>query len=203
MRDSDTIELGLFGTWPIAAVYDGGGGSGWSPEECRAEARTVFLETKTGDPQEALRSLLNDMTREMRAEFDYFRSLRAAAETSGEAAAEQESDGVAARLARADVKAAVDAMSLIVRTLEKVDALQRQIARDRDNESQRHADAPDYEEAKKRLLAIVEQRVSDRVQASLAERDPGQVLAGASGDDAGTTAGTKIATGPPGPCPDD
>jgi hypothetical protein len=112
------------------------------------------------------------MAGEMRAQFESFRKLRVAADIVAKANAEgASSDDAAAKLARADIKAAVDAMSLIVRTLEKVDALQRQIARDAELENDRHADGAGYEDAKARLLAIIEQRVADRVEVVLGQRD--------------------------------
>ena len=166
MRDLETFDPTLFSDWPQAAVYDGGGGPGWSAEQCRHQAKSFALETKAGDPQQQLRTLLNDMTAEMRAQFDLFKTLRTAAE-----AASQGDDEAAAKLARADIKAAVDAMSLIIRTLEKIDALQRQIVRDQELESERNPDDSGYEAAKARLLVIIEQRVNDRVEAILAERD--------------------------------
>ncbi|MDE1186288.1 MAG: hypothetical protein PW844_07410 [Pantoea sp.] len=180
MRDLDSFDTTLFGAWPQTAAYDPGGGSGWSAEHCRLAVETVFLETKSGDPQQQLRALLNDMTAEMRAQFDLFKRLRTAAE-----AVSQGDDEAAARLARADIKAAVDAMSLIIRTLEKIDALQRQIVRDQELESERNADETGYEAAKARLLVIIEQRVNDRVEA---------ILAGRGRDGAENT----DATGPPG-----
>jgi hypothetical protein len=178
MCDIETLDLSLFGAWPKASVHDGSGGSGWSDAECRGEAEAYLLETKSGEPQEALRTLLNEMTLEMRAEFNLFRALRATAEETASANAGEGGDEAAAKLARADIKAAVDAMSLIVRTLEKIDALQRQINRDRELESERHAEAPGYEETKTRLLAIIEQRVGDKVQAVLAERKAGASVNG-------------------------
>lgn len=181
MTDLENFDPALFGAWPKVAVYDDSGGSGWSAEKCRQAAELFVLETKSGDPQAVLQTMLNDMTGEMRAQFDLFKTLRAAAEPVS-----QGDDETAAKLARADIKAAVDAMSLIIRTLEKIDGLQRQIARDRDLESERHADESGYAEAKKRLLVVIEQRTHDRVEAILAGR-----LESATE--------TADATGPPGP----
>ena len=145
---------------------------GWSGERCHREVDALFLETKSGGPGEALWAFLQDMAGEMRAQFESFRKLRVAADIVAKANAEgASSDDAAAKLARADIKAAVDAMSLIVRTLEKVDALQRQIARDAELENDRHADGAGYEDAKARLLAIIEQRVADRVEVVLGERE--------------------------------
>ena len=174
MQEFDGFDPTLFGEWSRVAGYDGASGGnpdrvGWSADECRRQVAFFGLETKAGEPEEALRVLLNDMTREMRAEFDYFRTLRSAAELAGQAG--EGSDEAAVKLARADVKSAVDAMSLIVRTLEKIDSLQRQLARDREAEAERHADGPGYVENKRRLLAIIEMRAEDRANAIVAERD--------------------------------
>lgn len=190
MQDFEGFDPKLFGYWPNAPAYRGDG-DGWSAEECRAQAAAFMLETKSGSAEDALRTLLNDMTGEMRAEFDYFKGLRAAAETSGRALAEGAGDEAATKLARADVKLAVDAMSLIVRTLEKIDSLQRQMARDRETEIERHADGPGYDEAKRRLLVIIEQRAEDRARAIVAERDLQRAAADLAPD------AIAAATGPP------
>jgi hypothetical protein len=182
MSDIETFDPALFGSWPPLlghlamrernAMDDLGG------TEC------FFLETKTAEaPQEALRILMNDMTQEMRDQFDYFRKLRTAAEemTGGDG------DDAAAKLARADVKAATDAMSLIVRTLEKVDSLQRQLSRDRDLEAERNADRPGYEHAKAKLLELIEQKANERAEAIIAEhRLDAETAAGFDSDDGGT-----------------
>jgi hypothetical protein len=140
----------------------------------------LFLETKTAEPpQEALRILMNDMTQEMREQFDYFRKLR----TAAEGMTGVDIDDAAAKLARADVKAATDAMSLIVRTLEKVDCLQRQLSRDRDLEAERNADRPGYEDAKARLLELIEQKANERADIIVAERRYDTEGRAASADD--------------------
>ena len=92
------------------------------------------LETKSVESgilaAEELRRLLNEMMVEMHEQFSTFRRMRESA-----AGALSDGDEAAQKLARADVKAVTDAMSLIVRTLEKVDSLQRQLARDREIEA--------------------------------------------------------------------
>ncbi|WP_205908856.1 hypothetical protein [Metarhizobium album] len=153
------FDAGLFGTWPAAPVYDGRSTAEREAEDgLQAAARRVVLEVKSReDGGEDLRLLLNDMTREMRAQFDYFRQLRGAAErlTDGEA------DEAAAKAARADVKAATDAMSLIVRTLEKVDALQRQLAHDRAMEAERHVDTAGLADARTYFLSLIDSRAAE------------------------------------------
>lgn len=106
-----------------------------------------------------LRLLLNDMTLEMRGQFDAFRALREACAPEGMA------DEAAGKQARADLKAAADAMSLIIRTLEKIDTLQRQMARDREAEADRNAEPQGYDDAKDHFLALIERRAEERAHA--------------------------------------
>lgn len=188
MRDLETFDPTLSGGWPQASAADGS--PGWSAEECWRQVEVFAIETKAGSPEAALRILLDDLTGEMRDEFDYFRKLRVAAEAAG-----QPGEEAAVKLARADLKLAVDAMQLIARTLEKIDSLQRQMARDRDMEAERDADGPGYVENRRRLLAIVELRAQERVEAILAERDLQRTADPLGGGGAAATGG---ATGPPG-----
>ncbi|MDE1159326.1 MAG: hypothetical protein PW791_13860 [Neorhizobium sp.] len=109
----------------------------------------------TDDAATQFRLLLNDMTVEMRAQFSTFRSLRQAAERLL-----ADGDETAQKLARADVKAATDAMSLIVRTLEKIDTLQRQLLLDRERAEDEAAGAHGFEEAKARVLSMIEDRAN-------------------------------------------
>ncbi|TCL76160.1 hypothetical protein EV286_101708 [Rhizobium sp. BK251] len=156
------FDPGLFGLWPKEAVYGAAPArEGWSEAQTQEAVDAFFLETKSGEvaPQEELRVLLNDMTREMRGQFDYFRDLRAAA-----ASLVDDGDEAAGKLARADVKAATDAMSLIVRTLEKVDGLQRQLARDRELEVESRGVAAGYDEIKAHFLQLIEERADERAR---------------------------------------
>ncbi|CDZ66494.1 hypothetical protein [Neorhizobium galegae] len=158
MDEFETFDPALFGLWTEAPVY---GDAVVMDDSALADAvRGVLLEIKSAEgafsPGEELRRLLNEMTVEMRDQFSTFRRMR----TSAEAALEN-GDDAAQKLARADVKAATDAMSLIVRTLEKVDSLQRQLARDRDEAAERDADEGGYEEAKVRFLKMIEDRANE------------------------------------------
>ncbi|MET3854005.1 hypothetical protein [Rhizobium sp. OAE497] len=140
----------LCGLWPERPAYGGG----------------LLLETKSeGLPGDELRVLLNQMTAEMREQFAAFVELRKGAEIaalSGDEAAE--------KLARADLKAAADAMGLIVRTLEKIDQLQRQLARDREMEIESCEQAEGYAAAKGQLLAIIEQRAEEKAALIVEQR---------------------------------
>lgn len=185
------FDPGLFGLWPKEAAYSiSPAREGWSEAETQEAVDAFFLETKSGEaaPQEELRVLLNDMTREMRGQFDYFRDLRAAA-----ASLADDSDEAAGKLARADVKAATDAMSLIVRTLEKVDGLQRQLARDRELEVESRGAAAGYDEIKAHFLQLIEERADERARTLLEmwKRDgappgaPGRLASAGEADDPG------------------
>ncbi len=159
MSHLDDFDPSLFGTWGPRADYDGGAGR--EDAALAQEVRDVFLETKSAgdgpDTSDELRRLLNEMTVEIREQFSTFRRLRTAAEQ-----ALDHGDDAAQKLARADVKAATDAMSLIIRTLEKVDALQRQLARDRALEAERVADEGGYGEAKARFMRMIEERAFEK-----------------------------------------
>jgi len=153
------FDSGLFGVWPAEPVYGVAVETAAGAQKLQRRVGRVWLEVKAaeGAPAEELRRLLNDMTVEMRRQFDYFRGLRAAADAVPEGADEAQQ-----KLARADVKAATDAMSLIVRTLEKVDALQRQLARDRDEAAEKHADALGRAEARAHFLRLIDERAEER-----------------------------------------
>lgn len=161
MDEFEHFDPALFGAWAQQPTYDAGSGlieteRAANDEALRAKAASILLEVKSADasPGDDLRRLLNDMTGEMREQFDYFRDLRRAAEIASDA----EIDEAQAKIARADVKAATDAMSLIIRTLEKVDALQRQIARDRDLEAERNAGTESHENAKAKFLKLIDDK---------------------------------------------
>ncbi|MFN3720837.1 MAG: hypothetical protein ACK4UW_18230 [Rhizobium rhizophilum] len=116
-----------------------------------------------------LETLLSEFTTEMRAQFDLFRRLRAGAESLLDGA-----DEGLAKQARADIKAATDAIALIVRTLEKIDALLRQLERDRLDAEERLLEARDPEvlrgEVEALIVARVEQAVAERLDAAVAVR---------------------------------
>jgi len=158
MDELETFDPALFGLWGETPVY--GAHVAMDDPALAGAVRGVLLETKSAetpfDPAEELRRLLNEMTMEMRDQFSTFRTMRASAEK-----ALADGDEAAGKLARADVKAATDAMSLIVRTLEKVDSLQRQLARDREIEAERNADNDGYEAAKARFMKMIEDRANE------------------------------------------
>lgn len=151
MDDLRDLDLALFG--------GAGAGEAVLEPKARREADRILLELKSADMAanaEAQHQLLAEMMREMRAQFIAFRDLRAKAEALCE-----EGDDAAQKLARADLKAAADAMSLIVRTLEKVDSLQRQLLRDREMEEERQANESGYPEAVHEVERLIEARAQE------------------------------------------
>lgn len=160
MDGVDDFAPELFGFWPARR-------GGLSEAEAQMGEEEYFLETKSAgaSPAEEQRVLLNQMTAELREQFSAFRTLRRAAE----AAAAESGDEAAAKLARADLKAATDAMSLIVRTLEKIDQLQRQLARDLEMEAESRETAAGYQEVKAHFLRMIEEKADARAR-SLFER---------------------------------
>lgn len=164
MDEFDSFDPGLFGIWRDRPAY---GDEMPMDDAALASEVRVALETKSAaadaSPADELRKLLNDMTVEMREQFSTFRKMRESA-----AAALMDGDEAAQKLARADVKAATDAMSLIVRTLEKVDSLQRQLARDREIEAERVADEGGYGEAKERLQRLIRDKADEQARSLFA-----------------------------------
>ncbi|MGQ2970598.1 MAG: hypothetical protein ACT6RF_17775 [Allorhizobium sp.] len=132
------------------------------------EALPEVIEVKAAGAGE-LDALLNEFTTEMRAQFDLFRRLRAGAEAVLDGA-----DEALAKQARADIKAAIDAIALIVRTLEKIDALLRQLERDRVDAEEWALEARDPEalrdEVEALIAARVEAGVAERLDAAVAAR---------------------------------
>lgn len=220
MGDDGDIDLSLFAPWPerrgfrpadgpgahnLGAHEGGGGGDGgfWSGPRLLRAGRIV-LERKSADAlaaeapsvADSYCRLLNDLTLEMREQFELFRKLRVSADRLIDAAGDggENGDGgdeAAAKLARADAKAATDAISLIVRTLEKVDSLQRQIARDRDEAEERLGESEDYAENRRKLLALIDERAEERAL----------VLARTYLHQHGDRQGDGGGTGPPGDAP--
>lgn len=163
MRDIAETDLDLFGLWPPTgerkvAQPEAKPGA-MAPERLGRAVERVILELKSAtmpSPLEEYRLLLNELTREMREQFALFRALREKAE-----AAIEDGDEAAGKLARADAKAATDAMSLIVRTLEKVDSLQRQLARDRAEAEEREAEDADHDAIAREFDRVIEARATE------------------------------------------
>jgi hypothetical protein len=195
MSDLD-FDPALFGLWPKAAVY----GERSSDEDGALEdmARRVILDTKAEvfSPLDGLQDMLNEMTRELREQMQQFQRLRKAAEEKM-ALVEEEIDRKAIQ---ADAKASIEAMSVIVRTLEKIDGLQRTIAHDR----QVLADAAFDEDGYKAYIAQIDDSIERRAIAIADERARQQAAdAGCLGDDGADARAADTAqrtgAGPPHP----
>jgi hypothetical protein len=178
----------LFGFWPKAPVYDGLRPGGEA--ELNAMARHVILDRKAERTSlDDLQDMLNGMTKELREQMQQFQRLREAAR---ERETEAEGD-IDRKLIQADAKASIEAMSLIVRTLEKIDSLQRTITHDR----QVQAEAAFDEEAYESFVVEIELGIEARAKA-LASRHTGQ---GTPTDDDGGSALRSLGTAgdsPPG-----
>lgn len=195
MSDLD-FDPELFGFWPKAPVYDGLRPRGEA--ELEALARHVILDTKAERTSlDDLQDMLNGMTKELREQMQQFQRLREAAR---EREAEAEGD-IDRKLIQADAKASIEAMSLIVRTLEKIDSLQRTIAHDR----QVRAEATFDEEAYESFVAEIELRIEERVKARLsnAGQDPHADDDGGGARRSLGTAGDSPPAGAPGPASDE
>lgn len=122
------------------------------------------LETKAADEAalSGMAGLLEDVRAELSAQFQTFVNLRDEASRR----ASEDLPEAEAKLMKADLKAAVDALNIIVRTLEKVDQLARQIAADRAELSF----SPENRAAHDALLARVNTLIAARVEEALMAR---------------------------------
>jgi hypothetical protein len=161
METDLAIDLDLFGVLPEPAAYDGLAGR-------RADfsgGAALLLDTKAaspGDPFLDMQAMLLEMTKELRERFQRFQSQKVLAERDADAA----EDEAARKLAQTDAKAAIEAVSLIVRTLEKIDSLQRTLITER-AEAEALAGEPEDEAALiEEFDRLVEQRVKDRLNAA-------------------------------------
>ena len=83
-----------------------------------------------------------------------FHKIRARAELA------IEGDEAEAKVAKADAKSAVDAISLIIRTLEKIDGLQRGLADALAREAEENFDDAAYQA----LLAGIDRKITERAE---------------------------------------
>jgi hypothetical protein len=158
-------------------------------EKLRLQAAALVLEFKAGpSPLDTLLAMMAEMTEELRLQFEFFRSLRRAAE----AALAGGGDEAAMKLARADAKAANEALTQLVRTFEKIDSLQRTLARDRDDLAEREIAQPALAELLAGIECRIEARAREQAEILLAER----LAAGAPFAGGGDRPGD---TGPPAP----
>ena len=110
MADLESLDISLFGPWPVRPRYDGGASIG------RSDIAFHEIEPKArrGETGDDLRLLLNDLTAEMRAQFSFFRKLRMAAVKKGRAG----EDGPDIRT---EVKAAADELILLLKQIADAD----------------------------------------------------------------------------------
>jgi len=179
METDMTIDPDLYGILPEWAVYDGLSAKGAGLESGAAPV----LDTKAEAPGDAfldMQAMLLEMTKELRERFQRFQSQKVLAERD----ADEAGDEAARKLAQTDAKAAIEAVSLIVRTLEKIDSLQRTLIAGR---TEAEAGGEDDEAALiEEFDRLVEERVKERMHA--AKRD-WMREAGACGDAAAAMEG--------------
>ncbi|CAK7255317.1 hypothetical protein KYK30_23315 [Shinella yambaruensis] len=154
----DAIDLDLFGVSPAPAVYDGLAGRPALFEGGAAPLLDIKAQAPL-DPFLDMQAMLLEMTKELRERFQRFQSQKALAEEDADGA----QDEVFRKQAQADAKAAIEAVSLIVRTLEKIDSLQRTLLNAR-AEADAAADGAEDEAA---LAAEFDRLVEDRVKERL------------------------------------
>lgn len=163
MNDAVGFDPALAGAWPVGRV------ARYEPD-IEGEVRLLLLETKAveggaegvgggeearGSPVGEMQALLNMMTGELRAQFAIFQRIRSGAE------GRLDGDEAEGKAARADAKSAVDAISLITRTLEKIDSMQRSLADVLAREAEENFDDAAYET----LLADIDRKISERAEA--------------------------------------
>ena len=177
METDLAIDISLFGVSPEMGVYDGlcGRGAGF------AGGAAAVLDTKAaapGDPFLDMQAMLLEMTKELRERFQRFQSQRVLAERD----ADDAGDEAMRKAAQTDAKAAIEAVSLIVRTLEKIDSLQRTLIAERTDAGEPEDETALIEEFDR----LVEQRVKERMNAAKTEwmreiRAGGDAAAGMEG----------------------
>ena len=163
MTSSHTCDPALYGAWPETPAYTGDDMPEAAPE---TKSRADRLAAEDAARNGSLRQLLNELTVEMRQQFSMYRNLREA----GESGLLPDADDAQAKQARADVKIATDQLSLIVRTLERIDALQRVLAQERQAlMAEDETDTEDYEAAVAHFLGriddLAEQKCRERLDA--------------------------------------
>lgn len=164
--DGETFDAGLFGLWG----QDGYCGTPEPEADDGRAAAAVFLELKSAEAAAGadLREILNGVTLELKAQMAVFTGLRRQAEAA------LDDDASDQKQARADLKAANDAISLIVRTLDKTDELQRKI-----NDAREAAEERALDEA--RLDALCND-LNRHIEARIAEMAAGDGGGGAAGE---------------------
>ena len=188
------FDPGLFGLWPKAPVY----GGVWPHETDDAledVARRVILETKAEavSPLDDLQDILNGMTKELREQMQQFQRLRRLSDDKAEAAGEE----IDRKLIQAEAKASIEAMSVIVRTLEKIDSLQRTIAHDRQAAADTTFDDEKYSAFAAEIDGRIERRANE-IAAGWRRAEDAQASGANGANTRPGNGGCDAATGPPG-----
>jgi len=175
----EDVDPGLYGSWgeegycgrtaprmPDTVSQASGPVARGSMRAARELALELALEIKSAEAVAAgtdLRALLNDATEELKEQLRLFQRLRRQA-----ADMLDDPDGDH-KLARADLKAATDAISLIVRTLDKTDELQRKIDDAGEADRARHVDDATLD----RLCENLNRHIADRAAELARDRGAG------------------------------
>ncbi|MDO9417957.1 hypothetical protein [Pararhizobium sp.] len=164
------FDPALFGAGVRTPVYDGLRARERCCDDAGLEALAgrVVLELKAEaqvSPAGELSDMLALMTRELREQLQAFQRMREAAQGGLAAVEGPDTDAGAGgaidrKQLQADAKASIEAMSVIVRTLEKIDSLQRTLAHDRDRQAGAAVDADGY----KALVEQFQQRLESRAE---------------------------------------
>ncbi|MGP4670926.1 hypothetical protein ACSV5N_03035 [Agrobacterium salinitolerans] len=161
MTNADNCDPALYGAWPDRPAY-----ADEAAPETKSRADRLVAEDAARNG--SLRQLLNELTEEMRDQVCLYRNLR----QSGEAGLLPDADDTEGKQARADVKVATDQLSLIVRTLERIDALQRVLAEERQAlMGEDENDTQDYEAAVAHFLNRIDELAEQKCRAKM-EADP-------------------------------
>nr|WP_316653281.1 hypothetical protein [uncultured Gellertiella sp.] len=126
----------------------------WLPLELKGEEPPSFG---------SMAGLLERMRDELDQQFRNFADIRDEAMRRQQQAQQLALPEAEAKLARADLKSAVEALSVIVRTLEKVDQLQRQLVADQAALDAAPQTLEAHEALFGRLEAMIEARVAERL----------------------------------------
>ncbi|WP_440983277.1 hypothetical protein [Shinella sumterensis] len=181
MDQFSMIDLDLFGISADMAVYDGLG----ARRAVLGSGAALLLDTKAaapGDPFLDMQAMLLEMTKELRERFQRFQSQKVLAEEDAAVAV----DDAARKVAQTDAKAAIEAVSLIVRTLEKIDSLQRTLINERAEADAAGGDDEDEAALIEEFERLVDVRVKERMDAAKSEwmreiRAGGDAAAGMEG----------------------
>lgn len=141
-------------------------------------AAALVLDTKADaplDPILNMQAMLLEMTKELRERFQRFQSQKVLAEQDAAGA----EDEASRKLAQSDAKAAIEAVSLIVRTLEKIDSLQRTLISERTEAEAARGEPEDEAALAAEFDQLVERRVMERLNVA---REVWRREAGIGGD---------------------